>query len=134
MIPEGGVYEERGGRGLVEYRKSRTMLSLAVGMYDELYETSTLDRRRYDAEVRAERRMTQRMTGVASASWASNDYQSGGQERQDTDTEYRLELRREVGRRSSLSLVGMYSSRSSDDPLVEYDETRLYAVYSYSLR
>ena len=134
VIPEGGVFEERGGRGLVEYRKARTMLSFEVGMYDELYESSSLDRRRYDAEVRAERRMSQRMTGVASAAWSTNDYQSGGEERQDTDSEYRLELRRELGRRSSLSLVGLYASRSSDDPLVEFDETRLYAVYSYSLR
>jgi len=74
------------------------------------------------------------MTGVASASWSSNDFQSGGLEREDVDTEYRLELRRELGRRSSLAVVGMYASRSSDDPLVEYDETRGYIVFSYSLR
>ena len=73
--------------------------------------------------------MTHRLTGLAGVHWSRDEYESGGLDREDTDTEYRLELRRELGRRSSLSMVGMYSSRSSDDPLIEYDETRGYIVF-----
>ena len=78
--------------------------------------------------------MTQRMTGLAGVLWSRNDYESGGLDREDTDTEYRLELRRELGQRSSLAVVGLYASRSSDDPLIEFDETRGYLVFDYSLR
>jgi hypothetical protein len=31
-------------------------------------------------------------------------------------------------------MVGLYSSRSSDDPLTEFEETRGYIVFTYSLR
>ena len=78
--------------------------------------------------------MTQRMTGFAYVLWRRSDYQADGLDREDTDTEYQLELRRELGKRSSLSIVGQFASRSSDNPLIEYDETRLYAVFTYSLR
>jgi hypothetical protein len=94
----------------------------------------TLDRRRYDAQVRAERLMTSRLTGLASVRWTNNQYESDGTDREDTDYEYRLEFRRDLGRRSSLSFVGLYASRSSDDPLIEYDEIRSYVVFDYSLR
>ncbi len=50
--------------GVIDFRRSRTMLSFAIEVADELYETETLDRRRYEAQVRAERRMTERMTGI----------------------------------------------------------------------
>jgi hypothetical protein len=134
VIPQGGVFEERSGRGNVDFQRSRTMFSFAVGISDELYETSTLDRRRYEVEVRAERRMTQRMTGLASALWTRSDYQSEGLDREDTDTEYRLEIRRELGPRTSLTIVGLYASRSSDLPTNEYNETRGYLAFAYSLR
>jgi hypothetical protein len=110
------------------------MFSFAVGISDELYETATLDRRRYVAEVTVERRMTQRMTGSARALWSRDDYQIDGRDREDTDTEYQLELRRDLGPRSSLTVVGLYASRSSDEPLTEFDETRGYVVFDYSLR
>ena len=134
VISSAGPYEVRGGRGGIEYEQSRTTLGLAIGVTDEMYETVTLDRRRHDAQVRAERRMTPRMTGRASALWTSSEYESDGQDREDTDSEYRLELRRELGRRSSLTFVGLYASRSSDDPVNEYDEIRGYVVFDYSLR
>ena len=78
--------------------------------------------------------MTPRLTGLASARWTNNEYESDGTDREDTDNEYRLEFRRELGRRSSLSFVGLYASRSSDDPSNEYDEIRSYVVFNYSLR
>ncbi len=134
VISSAGPYEARGGRGIVEYERSRTTLSLAIGVTDEIYETVTLDRRRYETQVRVERRMTPRMTGRASAQWTRTEYESDGQESEDTDSEYRMELRRELGRRSSLTFVGLYASRSSDDPLNEYDEIRSYVVLEYSLR
>jgi hypothetical protein len=134
VIPQAGAYEVRSGRGIVDYERSRTILSFAVGVADEVYDTVTLDRRRYEVQVTAERRMTQRMTGFASALWLRNDYESGGLDREDTDIEYRLELRRELGQRTSLGMVGLYSSRSSDDPLTEFEETRGYIVFTYSLR
>ena len=134
VIPGGGAYEVRSGRGIVEFQRSRTTLNFAIEISDELYEAAALDRRRYDAQVSVERHMTQRMTGSGSARWTRNDYQSDGLDREDTDTEYRLELRRELGQRTSLSIVGLYASRGSDDPTTEFDETRGYLVFDYSLR
>ena len=110
------------------------MLNFAIEVADEMYETVTLDRRRYEAQVRGERRMSEHMTGLAGISWSRSDYQSGGLEREDIDTEYRLELRRELGQRTSLAIVGLYASRSSDEPSNEFDETRGYVVFDYSLR
>jgi hypothetical protein len=134
VIPGGGAYEVRSGRGVIDFQRPRTMLSFAVSVADEIYETVTLDRRRYEAQVTAERRMTQRMTGFASAVWLRSDYQSGGLDREDTDTEYRLEFRRQLGQRTSLSIAGLYASRDSDDPITEFNETRGYVVFNYSLR
>ena len=31
VIPQGGVYEERSGRAVIDFQRSRTMLSFAVG-------------------------------------------------------------------------------------------------------
>ena len=134
VIASGGGFETRGGRGVIEFERSRTTLGLGIGVTEELYETETLDRRRYDVQVRAERLMTPRLTGLASARWTNNQYESDDADREDTDYEYRLEFRRDLGRRSSLSFVGLYASRSSDDPLNEYDEIRGYVVFDYSLR
>jgi hypothetical protein len=102
-------------------------------MADELYETATLDRRRYEAEMTAERRISRRLTGSVGVLWSQNQYESGGLDREDTDTEYRLELRRELGQRSSIAVIGLHASCSSDDPLFEYDESRGYFVFAYSL-
>lgn len=134
VIPEAGAFEERGGIGVIDLRPSRTLLSLAIGIFDELYDTATLDRRRYDARVIAERSMSQRMTGSARVLWSRTEYQADGLDREDTDTEYQLELRRELGPRTWVSIVGLYASRSSDDPLTEFDETRGYVAFNYSLR
>ncbi len=134
VISSGGPFEVRGGRGVIEFEQPRTTLGFAVGVADEMYETVTLDRQRLDARLSAERRMTPRMTGLASVQWTKSEYESDGQDREDTDSEYRLELRRELGRHSSLSVVGLYASRSSDDPLNEYDEIRSYVTFDYSLR
>lgn len=132
VISQAGVYEERSGRATLDYERQRTTLGFSAGMADELYETSTLDRRRYDLRMLAERRMTRRLTGTAGVLWSRDQYESGGLDREDTDTEYRLELRHELGQRSSVGVIGLHASRSSDDPLVEYDETRGYVVFSYS--
>ena len=134
VIPQAGAYEVRSGRAVIDFRRSRTMLNFAIEVADEMYETVTLDRRRYEAQVRGERRMSEHMTGLAGISWSRSDYQSGGLEREDIDTEYRLELRRELGQRTSLAIVGLYASRSSDEPSNEFDETRGYVVFDYSLR
>ncbi len=134
VIPQAGAYEVRSGRAVIDFRRSRTMLNFAIEVADEIYETVTLDRRRYEAQLRAERRMSEHMTGLAGINWSRSDYQSGGLEREDIDTEYRLELRRELGQRTSLAVVGLYASRSSDEPSNEFDETRGYVVFDYSLR
>ena len=134
VIPLAGVYYENSGRFVIDFRRPRTILSCAVGVSDQQYETVALDRRRYDAQVTAERRMTRHLTGIAGVYWSRDDYELDSLDRRDTDTDYRLELRRELGRRSSLAIVGLYASRSSDDPRAEFDETRLYAVFTYSLR
>lgn len=134
VIPQAGVYEEKSGLATVDYQRQRTTVSLAVGLADQIYETATLDRRRYNSNLSVERRMTRRLTGIAGVHWSRDEYESGGLDREDTDIAYRLELRRELGPRTSLAVVGMHSSRSSDDPLVEYDETRGYLVFDYSLR
>ena len=133
VIPQAGVYEERSGLATIDFQRQRTTLGFAVRLADEMYETDTLDRRRYDLRLTAERRMTRRLTGSAGVLWSRNQYESGGLDREDTDTEYRLELRRELGKRSSIAVIGLYASRSSDDPLVEFDETRGYLVFDYSL-
>ena len=133
VIPEASVFEERGGRGTIDFDRERTTLSVAVGLADELYETATLDRRRYDVYVSIERRMTRRLTGSAGVLWSLYEYETDGLDREDTDYEYRLELRREIGERTSLAIVGLHASRSSDDPLVEFDETRGFLVFDYSL-
>lgn len=133
VIPQAGVFEERSGLASIEVERQRTTLGFAVGLADELYETATLDRRRYDVQLTAERRMTRRLTGSARVLWSQNQYESGGLDRTDTDTEYQLEFRRELGRRSSIAVVGLYASRSSDDSLTEFDETRGYLVFDYSL-
>ena len=134
VIPEAGAYEERSGRLIVDFRRTRYSMSFAVDVADQLYEESTLDRQRYLAELQLSRRMSTRMTGSVGARVTRNDYQSGGLDRVDTDTEYELELRRELGRQAAFSIVGLYASRSSDDPLTEYHETRGYLEFSYSLR
>ena len=134
VIPQGGVFEVRSVSGGIDLRRSRTVLSFDLAISDELYETVTLDRRRYEVQVTAERRMTQRMSGSASILWSRDDYQSGGLDREDTDTEYQLELHRELGQRSSIGIVGLHASRSSDNLLTEFDETRVYVVFDYSLR
>jgi hypothetical protein len=133
VIPQAGVYEERSGLATIDFQRQRTSLGFAVRLADEAYETETLDRRRYDLELTAERRMTPRLTGSAGVLWSRDEYESGGLDREDTDTEYRLEFRRELGQRSSIGVIGLYASRSSDDPLVEFDETRGYIVFDYSL-
>jgi hypothetical protein len=133
VIPQAGVYEERSGLATVDFQRQRTTLGFGVRMADESYETSALDRRRYDLRLTAERRMTRRLTGSAGVLWSRDQYESGGLDREDTDTEYRLELRRDLGQRSSIAVIGLYASRSSDDPLVEFDETRGYLVFDYSL-
>ncbi len=133
VIPQAGVYEERSGLATIDFQRQRTTLGFAVRLADESYETDTLDRQRYDLRLTAERRMTRRLTGSAGVLWSRNQYESGGLDREDTDTEYRLELRRELGQRSSIAVIGLYASRSSDDPLVEFDETRGYLVFDYSL-
>lgn len=133
VIPEGGVYEERSGSGSIDFQRQRTRVAVAVGIADEMYETAALDRRLFDGRIGIERRMNRRLIGSAEVRWARYEYELGGLDRKDTDTEYRLELRREVGRRASLSIVGLHSSRSSDDPGAEYDETRGYLVMEYSL-
>jgi len=134
VIPEGGVFEERSGRGNVAYQRSRTTLTIAAGISDEFYETVTLDRRRYDAEISVERRMTHRVTGSASALWTRSEYQFDQADREDTDTEYRLNLRRELGPRTSLAIVGLYATRSSNVTANGFNETRGYVVFDYSLR
>lgn len=134
VLPEFGVFEERGGRAGIAFERARNTLTLGAGMFDEIYETDALDRRRYDVDFRVERRMNERTTGSASVVWSRNDFESDGTEREDTDTEYRLELRRQLGRRTSLALVGLHASRSSDDPATEFDETRGYLVLGYTLR
>jgi hypothetical protein len=133
LIPQAGVYEERRGLATVDFQRQRTTLGFALGLAKEMYETTALDRRRYDVQLTAERRMTRRLTGSAGVLWSRDQYESGGLDREDTDTEYRLEFRRELGRRSSIAMVGLYASRSSDDPLNEFDETRGYLVFDYSL-
>jgi hypothetical protein len=133
VIPQAGVYEERSGLATIDFQRQRTTLGFAIRLADESYETDTLDRRRYDLRLTAERRMSRRLTGSAGVLWSQNKYESGGLDREDTDTEYRLELRREIGKRSSIAVIGLYASRSSDDPLVEFDETRGYLVFDYSL-
>jgi hypothetical protein len=133
VIPQAGVYEERSGLATVDFQRQRTTLGFAVRLADESYETDTLDRRRFDVRLTAERRMTRRLTGSAGVLWSRNEYASGGLDREDTDTEYRLELRRELGQRSSIAVIGLHASRSSDDPLIEFDETRGYLVFDYSL-
>jgi hypothetical protein len=133
LIPQAGVYEERRGLATVDFQRQRTTLGFALGLAKEMYETTALDRRRYNVQLTAERRMTRRLTGSAGVLWARDQYESGGLDREDTDTEYRLEFRRELGQRSSLAVVGLYASRSSDDPLSEFDETRGYLVFDYSL-
>jgi len=133
VIPQAGVFEERSGLATIDFERQRTTLGFAVGLADELYETATLDQRRYDVQLTAERRLTRRLTGSARILWSRDQYESGGLDREDTDTEYQLEFRRDLGRRSSIALVGLYSSRSSDDPLIEFDETRGYFVFDYSL-
>jgi hypothetical protein len=134
VIPEGGVFEERGGSGVLTFQRARTMLSFAIGVADELYETGNLDRRRYDAMMTAERRMTPRMTASADISWSRNEYQSAELDQEDTDTEYQLQVIRELGQRMSLACVGLYAARSSDRPLGGYHETQAYLVLNYSLR
>lgn len=133
-IPEAGVYEERSVGGSVDFRRQRTTIAAAVEIADETYETAALDRRRFNWRIEIERRMNRRLTGSAEVRRAQYQYELGGLDREDTDIEYLLELRRELGRRASLSIVGLYASRSSDDPLIEFDETRGYVVFSYSLR
>lgn len=133
VIPGAGVFEERSGLATLDFQRQRTTLSLALGLADELYETASLDRRRYDAQLTAERRMSRRMTGSAGVRWTQYEYESGGLDREDTDTEYRLELRRELGQRSSIAVVGLHASRTSDDVADEFDETRGYLVFAYSL-
>jgi len=134
VIPEASVFEERSGRGTIDFDRERTTLSVAVGLADEQYESATLDRRRYDAGITIERRMTRRLTGSAGVLWSQYDYETDGLDREDTDNEYRLELRRGLGQRLSIAVIGMHASRSSDDPLTEFDETRGYVVFDYSLR
>ncbi len=134
VFPEYGVFEERGGSAGLVFERARTSLNLGVGVFDELYEMVALNRRRYDAELQVERRMSERMTGLLGVVWSRNNFESDGAEREDTDTSYRLEVQREIGRRTSLALVGSFASRSSDDPTIEYDETRCYVVFGYSLR
>ena len=134
IIPEAGPYEERSGRVAIDYRRPRTVVSLSIGASDEQYETTDLDHKYSDVQLTAERRMTQHLTGSASVRVSKDDYRLGELERNDTDTQYRLEVRRELGQLTSLTIVGLYSSRTSSQPLNEYDETRLYAVFSYSLR
>lgn len=133
VIPQAGVYEERSGLATIDFQRQRTTLGFAVRLADESYEADTLDRQRFDLRLTAERRMTRRLTGSAGVLWSRNQYESGGLDREDTDTEYRLELRRELGQRSSIAVIGLYASRSSDDPLVEFDETRGYLMFDYSL-
>jgi hypothetical protein len=133
VIPQAGVYEERSGLATVDFQRQRTTLGFAVGLADELYETTALDRRRYEVQLTGDRRMSRRLTGSAGVLWSRNQYESGGLDRQDTDTEYRLEFRRELGQRSSIALIGLHASRSSDSPLIEFDETRGYLVFDYSL-
>jgi len=133
VIPQAGVYEERSGLATVDFQRQRTTLGFAVRLADEVYETDTLDRRRYDLQLTAERRMTRRLTGSAGVLWSRDEYESGGLDRTDTDTEYRLEFRRDLGRRSSITVIGLHALRSSDDPLVEFDETRGYLVFEYWL-
>jgi hypothetical protein len=133
VIPQAGVYEERSGLATIDFQRQRTNLGFAIRLADEAYETDTLDRRSYDLQLTAERRMTRRLTGSARVLWSQDEYESGGLNREDTDTEYRLEFRRELGQRSSIAVIGLYASRSSDDPLIEFDETRGYLVFDYSL-
>jgi hypothetical protein len=133
VIPQAGVYEERSGLATIDFRRQRTSLGFAVRLADETYETETLDRRRYDLQLTAERRMSRRLTGTARVRWSQDEYQSSGLDREDTDTEYRLEFRRELGQRSSVAVIGLYASRSSDNPLIEFDETLGYFVFDYSL-
>lgn len=134
VIPQAGVYEERSARAVLDFRRPRTNLSFTVGLADQKYETTTLDRERYDASLSAERRMTSRLTGLAEIRWVRDEYLSEGLDRDDTDTEYRLELQRALGGRSSVRLIGLYASRSSDDPLNEFDEMRGWLAFDYSLR
>lgn len=132
VIPQAGVFEERSGRAVIDFQRERTSLSFAVEIADELYETA--DRRRYQALLTAERRMTRRLTGRAEIIWLRNEYEFDGLDRSDTDTEYRLELRRDLGERTSIGVVAQHASRASDDPVNEFDETRGYLVLSYALR
>jgi hypothetical protein len=134
IIPQAGPYEERSARASIDYRRPRTVVSFSVGVADQQYETEDLDRGFSDVRLTAERRMTQRLTGLAGVTVSKNEYQTSGLDREDTDTEYQLELRRELGQRSSVAIVGLYSARSSDDPLTEFDETRGYVVFDYLLR
>ncbi len=133
VIPQAGVYEERSGLAKVSFQRQRTTLGFAARLADESYETETLDRRRYDLQLTGERRMTRRMTGSAGTLWSRDEYESGGLDREDTETEYRFELRRELGQRSSIAVIGLHASRSSDDPTVEFDEARGYLLFDYSL-
>ena len=134
VIPEGGVYEERSGSGSIAFQRQRTRLAIVVRIADEMYEEADLDRRRFDGRIEIERRMIRRLIGSADVRWARYEYEPGSLDSAYTDTEYRLQLRRELGRRTSLSIVGQFSSRSSDDPVSDYDETRGYLVINYSLR
>ena len=134
IIPQAGPYEERSGRAAIDYRRPRTVISLSIGAANQQYETIDLDRKFSDVRLTAERRMTQRLTGSASVTVSKDDYRSGGLDREDTDTEYQLGMRREIGRRSSLAIIALHASRSSDNPSNEYDETRGYVVFDYSLR
>jgi hypothetical protein len=133
VIPQGGVSERRSGLATIDFQRRRTTLRLAIGLADEGYETTTLDRRSLEVQLTAERRMTRRSTASAGILWSRDDYESGGLDREDTDAEYRLGLRRQLGQRSSIAVIGLYASRSSDDPLVEFDETRGYLMFDYSL-
>jgi hypothetical protein len=133
VIAQGGAFEERSGLATLDYQRQRTTIGLAVRVADELYETATLDRRRYDVRLTAERRMSRHLTGLAGILWSQNQYEPVGLALEDTDTEYRLELRRELGQRSAIALIGLHASRTSDDPRVEFDESRGYVVFAYSL-
>ena len=133
VIPDAGVYEERSGGAHVDFQRSRTSFTAAVSVADEIYETVALECRRLDARFTIEREMTRRLTGSAQVQWARYEYDFDGLDREDDDIEYRLELRRQLSRRLALRVFGLYSSRSSDDAAVEYDEARGFLAVEYAL-
>lgn len=108
-----------------QFTTLRTTFTISAGYEEDDYDVSEqLNRERQNFQISASRQITPRLTLRARGSLFSSDYDTAGQD--DDETQFGLQLSWNASGRFFVELDVDNFNRDSSNPLTEYDETRAF--------